>query len=192
MMIKTTLIRLDEAIQEGQTLFVGTKVILPIGDEAELYGFIATEDNPLSSAIDMPPLGECLVFSNRVIFYIDKQLHRFPLFKSVSKTNDQRYRLHLLYVPRFLSSSSEWVRKYYIESMRSEKSHPKVNILEGIGIEENVAYYYAKDCDLYFESKSKLRAIGTGFAVITRRLSKISDNMKYEIFDSHSIMIERK
>lgn len=190
-MIETSLITLEEALQEGQTLSAGSKVVLPIGDEAEIYGFIATASNILSMNIDMPPLGECQVFSNRVIFYLDKNLHRFPIFCNVRITSAERYGLYLLHVPKFLNLSSEWDRKFYIESMCKENPHPRVSRIEGVRIEDNVAYYYPNENDLYFESRSKLRAIGSGFVVVTRRISKPSENIKYEIFDSHSVKIER-
>lgn len=189
-MIETSLISLDDAIQEGIKLSAGSKVILPSGDEAEIYGFIAINENPLSDSIDMPPLGECKVFSNRVIFFMDKQLHRFPIFQSVSKVSEERYGIYLLYVPKFLKLSTE-ERKYYMESMCRDKPHPKVSRIDGIQVEENVAYYHPKEHDLYFDSRSKLRGIGSGFVIIIRRVSILSDEIKYEVFDSHSVRMER-
>lgn len=191
-MIETSLISLDEAIQEGQTLSAGMKVILPIKDEAEIYGFIATEDNILSPNIDMPPLGDCLILSNRVISYLNKQQYSFPIFKSLCKAREQKYKLYLLYVPKFFKLSPVWHITLYKDAMSKEINHPRLDRIEGIKIEENVAYYYTNEQDLYFESKSKLRAIGSGFAVVTRRISRPSENIKYEIFDSHSVMIDQK
>ena len=190
-MIETSLFKLDEAVQDGSKLFTGSKVVLPTGDEADIFGFIAIEDNLLSVVIDMPPLGECQIFSNRVIFYIDNRLYRFPIFQSVCKASEERYGIYMLYVPKFLNLSSEWERKWYCESMCNEKPHLKVSRINDIRIEENIAYYYPNNHDLFFESRSKLRGIGTGFAVITRRISKLSDDIKYEIFDSHSVIIDR-
>lgn len=190
-MVEKSLISLYKAVKEGQKLLTGSKVILPFGDEAEIYGFIATEDNLLSNAIDMPPLGECMVLSNRIIFYLDKSLHRFPIFKSVSKAYEKRHELYLLYIPRFIHSSSEYDRIYYFDSMSKETPHRRAGNLTNVKIEENIAFYYPTENDLYFESRSKLRAIGTGFAVVTRRISKPLGVIKYEIFDSHSAMVER-
>ncbi|MDE6648393.1 MAG: hypothetical protein K2K45_00500 [Muribaculaceae bacterium] len=191
-MIETSLIRLEDAVQNGQTLSAGSKVILPIGEEAEIYGFISTVYNMFGTGIDMPPLGECQVFSNRVIFYLDKQLHSFPILTSVCKASEKRYGVYLLYNPRYLNlPPSDWSRKYYEYTMCRENPHPKAFKIEGVKIEDSVAYYYPNDYDLYFESRSKFRAIGSGFVVITRRVSKPSENIKYEIFDSHSVLIER-
>lgn len=191
-MIETSLIRLDEAIKNGQKLSAGSKVILPIGEEAKIFGFISTGRNMFSTSIDTPPLGECQVFSNRVIFYLDKQLHSFPIFYSVCKASEERYEVYLLYNQRFLSlPSSNWDRKYYEHAMSRETPNPKVTQIEEIRIDDGVAYYYPNEHDLYFESRSKFRAIGSEFVVITRRVSKPSENIKYEIFDSHSVMIER-
>ena len=190
-MVETSLISLDDAIQDGIKLSAGSKIILPSGDKAEIYGFIAINENPLSVNIDMPPLGECKVFSNRVIFFMDKQLHRFPIFQNVSQASEERYGIYLLYVPKFLQVSNEWERKYYMESMCRDKPHPKVSKIEGIQVEENVAYYNPKEHDLYFDSRSKLRGIGSGFVIIVRRISKLSDEIKYEVFDSHSVRMER-
>lgn len=191
MVIETSLIKLDEAVDEGLKLSAGSKVLLPTGDEAEIYGFIAIDDDILSINVDTPPLGECQVFSNRVIFFLEKHLLRFPIFKSVCKTTADRYGVYLLYVPKLCHLPSEWHRKYYKESMRKEKPHPQVWQIEGIRIEENVAYYYPEESDFYFESNSKLEGIGSGFVVVTRRISPLSGDIKYEIFDSHSVVIER-
>lgn len=193
MMIETSLIKLNEAVSTGQILSAGTKVILSTGDEAEIYGFIAIDEDMLSTHIDTPPLGECQVFSNRVIFYLEKQLHRFPIFKSVCKVSEECYGVYLLYVPKLLHLSTESShRKYYKESMSKEKPHPQVWKIDGIRIVDKVAYYFPEESDLYFESNSKLRGIGTGFVVVIRRISPLTGNLNYEIFDSHSVMIELK
>lgn len=76
--------------------------------------------------------------------------------------------------------------------MYKDVPDPRVSRVEDIQIENNVAYYYANKYDLFFESDSRFRAIGLGFVVITRRYSKLSGNIKYEIFDSHSVKIKRK
>lgn len=188
-MIESSLIRLDEAINNRQKLSAGSQVRLPIGEEAEIYGFIPTVYGMFSSEIDMPPLGECQVYSNRVIFYLDKQLHTFPIFYSVCKACEEKYEVYLLYNKRFLNSKVD--KKFYEYIMCRESAHPLISKIEEIRIEDSIAYYYPNEHDLYFESRSKLRAIGSGFAVVTRRVSKLSENIKYEIFDSHSVMIER-
>ena len=190
-MIETSLIKLDEAVEVGQILTAGSKVLLPIGVDAEIYGFIAIDNSFSNPSIDMPPLGECHVLANRIMSTFDKQQHLFPIFRSVSNAIKERYPLYLLYIPRFKNLSSEWDRKAYIYSMSREVPNPKVARIDGIKLEEKVAYYYPKEDDLFFESNSKLRAIGSEFVVVTRRLSKLSDNVKYEVFDAHSVMIER-
>ena len=88
--------------------------------------------------------------------------------------------------------SSNWDRNSYLETLSKERPNPKVSRLHGVKIEENTAYFYPSENDLYFESKSKFRALGSDFAVITRRVSKLTDNIKYEIFDSLSVKIEQK
>lgn len=190
-MIETSLIRLDEALQCGLKLYEGKKVVLPSGDDADIYGFIAIEDDMLSPFIDMPPLGECQVFSNRVMFLMDKKLHRFPIFSKVCKVSENRYDLYMLYLVKFNNLLSEWDLKAYIYYFRDRKIITNLMKLNGVQIEENIAYYIPYKNDLYFESRSKLRAIGSGVAVVTRRISKKADDIKYEIFDAHSLRMER-
>lgn len=192
MTIKTSLISLKDAVQQGQTLFDSLKVILPTGDEAEIYGFIASEDNPLSNAVSMAPLGESLVLSNRVIFTFDKVLYNFPIFTSVCRTNKDKYNLHLLFIPKFFTDLTEPQRSYYIESMKKEEPHYHVSRIPKVSTHDKVAYYEPNNNDLYFKSRSKLKGIGTEFEVITRRVSKHTDTIKYEIFDSYSVMIDQK
>ena len=99
MMIDTSLIRLNEAIKEGRTLKEGDNVILPIGLRAKIYGFIAANevDNLFNSSIDMPPLGEGYILSNRAVFKFGEELYRFPIFTSVCKTSEEKYNLYRLY-----------------------------------------------------------------------------------------------
>lgn len=194
MMIETSLIRLDEALQSGLKLYEGKKVVLPSGDDADIYGFIVIEDEMLSlliDIIDMPPLGECQVFSNRVMFLMDNKLHRFPIFSTVCKVSENRYDLYMLYLVRFNSLLSGWDLKAYLYYYRDKKIIQNLMKLNGVQIEENTAYYLPLKNDLYFESRSKLRAIGSGVAVVTRRISKKTDDIKYEIFDAHSLRMER-
>lgn len=190
-MIETSLIKLNDAVNDGQKLSAGLKVILPIGEEAEIYGFIAIENDNISRNIDMPPLGECQVFSNRVLFYMDKELYRFPIFTSVGKPLQSRYELYMLYIPTYFHLSTS-LSKFYKDSLVKERPNPNVGRLDGVKIENNIAYYYPNESDLFFETRSKFRGIGTGFAIISRRVAKLSEDIKYEIFDSYSVMIERK
>ncbi|MDE6006203.1 MAG: hypothetical protein K2G67_01435 [Muribaculaceae bacterium] len=182
------LICIDDLIKSGKTLSSGSKVKLPSGDDAEIYGFIATEDNSLSKFIDMPPLGESSVLSNRVIYYLDNQLFRFPIFKNVCKARDVNYELQFLYIPRFLQLGG-YLRTEYVKLLAEGIVSCKLNSIEGVSIEGDQVFYHPNEYDLYFESYSKLRAIGKGFAIITRRISKLNDNVKYEIFDSYSVKV---
>lgn len=190
MTIETSLIRLTEAVLQGQILSAEDTVLLPTGDEAQIYGFIAIHDSFLSLAINMPPLGECHVLSNRVICFFDKQLYRFPIFSSVGKVSEQRYPLYLLYMERFLELPAP-LNSYYTNYLYRKANPRYLSKIDGVQVENDIAYYLPNENDLYFESRSKLQAIGTGFLVVTRRLAKISDNIKYEVFDAFSVMTER-
>ena len=122
MIIETSLISLDKAVKEGQTLSKGLKVILPDGEAAEVYGFIAINDDVFSMAIDMPaiidmpPMGECQILSNRAFFYLENKIHRFPIFRSVAKANEEKYDLYLLYIPKFMALT-KYDLDYYLYSM---------------------------------------------------------------------------
>lgn len=190
MMIETSLINVIDAINNGRTLSKGQPVTLPVEGDATIYGFLAIENFIFSMAIDMPPLGEATVLSNRVIFAFDKKLHRFPIFNSVCKATEEKYGLRLLYVPRLLNLSNQWNVQAYEQSMVQEKSNPKVARIDGVKIEDDVAYYYPQNNDMYFKSSSKLRGLGNGLAVIIRRISKISGDIKYEIYNPEEIQVE--
>lgn len=191
MMIETSLINIIDAINNGRTLSKGQQVTLPVEGDATIYGFLAIENFIFSSmAIDMPPLGEATVLSNRVIFAFDKKLHRFPIFNSVCKVTEEKYGLQFLYVPRLLNLSKQWIVNAYEQSMVQEKPNPTVARIDGVKIEDNVAYYYPHNDDMYFKSSSKLRGLGDGLAVIIRRISKISGDIKYEIYNPEEIQVE--
>lgn len=193
-MIETSLISLKEALEGGQTLKKGMQVELPTHMEATIYGFIVIEEDEedlFDLAIDMPPLGEAKVLSNRVITSINDKMYRFPIFSEVSKATEMKYPLRFLYVPRFLNLPSQWETKYYIKTLRNEQPHSLVSKIEGVHVEDNIAYYYSKEDDLYFQSSSRLSGIGNGMVVITRRLSKCSDDIKYEIFTPNEVLIEK-
>lgn len=63
--------------------------------------------------------------------------------------------------------------------------------IDGVKIEDNVAYYYPQSNDMYFKSSSKLRGLSDGLAVIVRRISKISGDIKYEIYNPDEIQLEK-
>ena len=197
MIIETSLISLDKAVKEGQTLSKGLKVILPDGEAAEVYGFIAINDDVFSMAIDMPaiidmpPMGECQILSNRAFFYLENKIHRFPIFRSVAKANEEKYDLYLLYMPKFMALT-KYDLDYYLYSMRNENPNLRVARINGVRIEDKRAYYYVNNDDLIFKSGSKLRGISNDFAVITRRPAKISEDIKYEIFESSGIRTENE
>lgn len=190
-MIETSLTNIMDVINNGRTISKGHQVSLPIEGDATIYGFIAIENLIFSLAIDMPPLGEATVLSNRVIFAFDKKLHRFPIFNSVCKATEEKYGLHLLYIPRLLNLSNQSNIQAYEQSMAQEKPNPKVAKIDGVKIEDNVAYYYPQNNDIYFMSSSKLRGLSNGLAVIIRRISKISGDIKYEIYNSDDIQVEK-
>ena len=158
MEIETSLINVNEVLAQGQTLSRGMHVSLPMGLEATIYGFVPVEVSLFDFRIDMPPLGEAKVVSNRVVAAFNGGLRHFPVFNDVSKPVEERYPLSLLYIPRFLRNRLD-----------SES-------------QEN---------DLYFESSSKLSGIANGLAVITRRLSKETDELRYEIFNSDEVLVEK-
>ena len=191
MMIETSLLSLDKAVDEGKKISADMKVILPNSESAEIYGFVAIEDNIFGERIDMPPLGECNVFSNRIIFNVGEHQSRRPIFLSVYKATEERYDLYMLYIFKFLDLYRGCDFKAYKSYMRDRKIIPSLSKLKEIKIEEEEAFYYPSEHDLYFESSSKLRASASGFAVITRRHSKLSDTVRYEIYDSRSVKIER-
>lgn len=190
-MIETSLVNLREAIDYNITLHKGMKVILPIGDTAIIYGFITIDCGVLGGYIDMPPLGEATVLSNRVVFKTNNELHRFPIFNSVTSSSKDKYELRYLYVPKLLHLQYQSHVTAYIQSMTCDEPHYNVGKIENVILEEGVAYYRPMINDLYFQSASKLRGIGIDFAVITRRVSKLNDDIKYEIFSSTEVMIEK-
>ena len=55
---------------------------------------------------------------------------------------------------------------------------------------ERQAFYYPRENDLYFQSSSKLRGMASSFAVITRRVSKVSDQVIYEVYNPEEVKIE--
>lgn len=190
MMIETSLINILDAINNGRAISKGQRVTLPIEGESTIYGFIAIENDILGLSIDMPPLGEATVLSNRVIFTFDKKLLRFPIFNSVCRVSDEKYGLHLLYVPKFLNLSNTWTVNAYVQTMVKETVNSSVSKIEGVKIEDNIAYYYPQDGDLYFTSSSKLKGMSNGLAVIVRRISNITGDLKYEIYNPEEIQIE--
>lgn len=197
MMIETSLITLDKAVKDGRTLSKDLKVILPGGEDAYVYGFIAINDDVLSMVIDMPAIidmplmGECQILSNRAFFYLENKIHRFPIFRSVAKANEEKYNLYLLYMPKFMALT-KYDLDYYLYSMRNENPNPRVARINGVRMEDKRAYYYVNNDELFFKSGSKLNGIGNDFAVITRRIAKISEDIKYEIYESSGVRTENE
>lgn len=190
MKIETSLINILDAIKNGRTLSKGLQVTIPVAGESTIYGFIAIENLFFSNpAINMPPLGEATVLSNRVVCVFDKIQYRFPIFYSVGQATEERYEINMLYVPRFLNEHESKVRAY-TQTMVSGVSNCNIIKIDGVKLENNIAYYFPKEDDLYFTSSSKLRGLSNGLAVIIRRVSMISGDVKYEIYNAEEVQIE--
>lgn len=192
MEIETSLINVNEALAQGQTLSRGMHVSLPMGLEATIYGFVPVEVSLFDFRIDMPPLGEAKVVSNRVVASFNGVLRAFPVFNNVSKPVEDSYPLSRLYIPRFLRNRLDGsLENAYLGVLRNGTAESKVKKLNGVDIENGCAYYSRQENDLYFESSSKLSGIANGLAVITRRLSKGTDELRYEIFNSDEVLVEK-
>lgn len=191
MEIETSLVNVNEALAQGQTLSRGMQVSLPLGLEAKIYGFIAVEETLFSPTVNMPPLGEVKIISNRAVAYYNGCLCRYPIFRSVHKCDDEWHPLFHLYIPRFFNQGREAVTRAYKRCFADGVVESIIESLRGVGIEEGCAYYYPQENDLYFESSSDLSGFANGLAVITRRLSKETDELRYEIFNSDEVLVEK-
>ncbi|MBD5422725.1 MAG: hypothetical protein HDR49_06835 [Bacteroides sp.] len=198
-MVEKSLVSIKDVLTPGRLLSKGLIVVLPTGYEAEIYGFIAIEDNVAeiididksgNTSIDMPPLGEAIVLSNRVIFSMNEKVLKYPIFNIACKATENRYNLKYLYIPKFLRLSGNKSMAYR-QSMKKDVPDSNVGKIENVEIDDNRAYYYTSDSDILFKSDSMLRGISNDFAVITRRLSSKTDDIKYEIFSSNEILIEK-
>lgn len=193
MKIETSLITVEEALSQGCTLRKGMNVTLPIRESAEIYGFIATDNDPYSNIIDMPPLGEAVVLSNRVLYASSKGTSIFQLFSEVGRATEEKYDIHALIIPEFVYLQSEWNRSAYIRTLKDEKADPRISRIDPrrIKMGGTKAYYHPRDIDLYFQSASKFRGIATGLAVITRRITRNTEDIKYEVFCANEVLIEK-
>lgn len=192
MMIETSTMNLFEAIAKGKELIKGMEVKLPLFEyKAHIYGFVATQGQVLGVDIDMPALGQANVLSNRIVY----ESRAFPIFTSVKKACEEKSNLYQLYVPHFLSSfyKDSW-RNAYWRTFTGESVDSKVTSYGNVKIEgtleERKAFYYPRENDLFFQSSSKLRSIASSFAVITRRVSKVTDQVIYEVYNPEEVKIE--
>ncbi len=199
MMIETSTMNLFEAVANGKELTKGMEVKLPTVEyTAHIYGFVAVPEQELDvdklPLRDMPALGQANVLSNRVVSIICNQFCRFPIFTSVQKACEDRYNLYLLYVPHFLSSEYQGRRNAYKQTYTGESVESKVASFTEVKLEgtlqERQAFYYPRENDLYFQSSSKLRGMASSFVVITRRISKVTDQVIYEVYNPEEVKIE--
>lgn len=192
MMIETSTINLFEAVANGKELTKGMEVKLPLFDyKAYIYGFVPTQGRALDVEIDTPVLGQAKVLSNRIVY----ESRAFPIFTSVQKALEEKYNLYQLYVPHFLSDSkyASW-RKAYWQAFTGDSVDSKVASYGNVEIDgtlgERQAFYHPRENDLYFQSPSKLRGIASSFVVITRRISKVTDQVIYETYNPEEVKIE--
>lgn len=190
-MIDTSLITITEALRNGRTISKGAVVTLPIVGKAFIYGFVATLHNIYGSIMDMPPLGKTTVLSNRVLSYFHQEVHNFPVFNSIRKSDSERLELRNLHIPKYLHFLDKQQHYAYIQFLRYNELRPAIERIEGVVVEDNKAYYLPQDKEFYFESESELKAISKGCAVVTRRVSGDSDSLVYEIFNPGEVLIEQ-
>lgn len=184
-----------EALKQGKTINSGSRIKLPVEGLAEIYGFVPYHDDTFSSiglekTPTCPPLGPANIIGNRIIFSIEGNIYRAPLFKALSIA-EEKYPIYLLYVPRLLNLSAESRIKAYLSSFKNEKPSPYINQVDGIRIVDKEPFYFPNEDEYLFTSSSKLKGIGNSFAVITRRLSKDNGLLLYEVYDPQDVEVIR-
>ena len=58
---------------------------------------------------------------------------------------------------------------------------------DGVKIEDNEAFYYPKEDELFFESSTSLKGIANAFVVITRRIAPDNEQVVYEVYSPDDI-----
>jgi len=188
-----------ETLKQGQTVEVGTRIKLPIEGKAVIYGFVPFHCDDIDDidsyfgydeTIICPPIGPANVIGDRIIFPIDGKFFRAPIFESLS-SKEEEYPVYLLYVPRFLSLSSKCKISGYKKAFKSER--PKLigydKYPDDIRVIDNMPFYSPLNGEYIFSSASKLRGIGNSFVVITRRLSKETGTVVYEVYNPKDVEI---
>lgn len=169
------------------------KIKLPVEGKAEIFGFVTFHDDIFSNvgtegAPTCPPLGQANVIGDRIIFPIDNKIYRAPIFSCVSKP-EIKYPIYLLYVPRLLNQTYDSHIKAYVQSFKNERPSPYIAKVDGVRIEDKQPFYFPKEDEYIFSSKSKLRGIGNSFVVITRRISKETGALIYEVYNPKDVEI---
>ena len=182
---------LYDALNSGKKLKKNMLVKLPIAKESTVYGFVPYNEtyflNP--DTIGCPPLGEATIIGNRLIYFTDKQIFRFPIFNSVSKLKDEKYNVYHLHVPRLMEIESGYKLRCYLNSVKKEKPDCDVWKVDSIKIIEDSAFYYPKEDEYLFETTTPFRAIANAFVVITRRISTDRGIVVYEVYDPKELEI---
>lgn len=182
-----------EDLMAGKELKRGAIVKLPIGKEATIYGFVAyherLDDFPKDvKGINCPALGPAHVIGNRIVSALDGKLYRFPIFISVTKATKNKYPVFGLYNPELLLEAVYPSRATsYRRSMQSKTPDQFVYKNDGVKIEDNEAFYYPKEDELFFESSTSLKGIANAFVVITRRIAPDNEQVVYEVYSPDGI-----
>lgn len=163
-------------------------VQLPIGEEGEIIGFVPyTENNILSDKINCPPLGKAYVIGNRIIFNLNDKTYGFPIFKKISKINEDKLHLLFLYIPRLISELTQSKLQAYFQSVRDPKPNPWVNNIDRISLLDGFAYYTPFENEYLFETNTKFKGVAPDFVVVTRRIIQSTGELIYEIYDPSEI-----
>lgn len=187
-MVEMSLISLRAAVDLGKTISKDMEVVIHKVGNALLYGIIAGNNKLMELSISIPPLGKALIMSNRVIYKLGGQFHNAIIFDKVSKAEQDKYNIHLLYVPKFIELGR---CTSYLETMKNETINPNISRMDGVKVEDDIAYYLTQEDDLLFQSSSMLRGIGNHFGVVTMRLSKVTDEVVYEVFNPRDVFVEK-
>lgn len=180
---------ISNILSQGKKIKNFIPIRLPIVGSALIYGFVAINESSFSNIVNCPPLGSAHVIANRIIFSLDGNLYRFPIFSSISKPTDDKYPVYLLHVPRLIESCESYVNAY-LYCMKNNKLHKWINKVDGVRVFDGIAYYYPREDEYLFETTSQLRGFGNSFVVITRRISSENGNVFYEVWNPNEIELE--
>lgn len=159
----------------------------PLVGKAYIYGFVPYQEDLLFDSINCPPLGTVTVIGNRVIFFLNNKMYRFPIFSSVEKNTKENLPVHLLYSPRLMNLKDSYKQKAYLEAMGHGICSYNLLKIDGIQKLDDKPFYFPNSNEFFFESQSLLKGIADAFLVIITRISEKDGSTIYEAYDPNTI-----
>lgn len=180
---------LKESLLEKGNLNCDCKVSTKLVGEMEIFGFVPYSHESISI---IPPLGQVIACSDRIILSINESNIRIPIYQTIARCDEEMLLAENLYIPSLFFSENKYVQQWFKDyfKRRNDSTLRKIsNQVHDVVEVEGRWYYKMNPQNWLFISESPIRAVADDFLVVCRRINNVTGVIVYETYRPEDLVI---